>query len=204
MFVNEDGDIIDHTRFEVNEQAQCAEYIRPHHHVLELGARYGTVSCVINKLLDDKTKHVAVEPDPIVIGALKQNRDAHGCQFHIVDGVITPCNMHLTTFYHINNDCTYGNYSQPTEKEHANVKNFTLEDIKKKYDIEFNCLVADCEGFLEQFLRENPDFAKGIDTAIVEYDRPKYCDYNYVKNVFLTSGLRCVVDKGAHAVWTRT
>jgi len=204
MFVNEHGDVIDHTNLEVTEQKQCAEYIRPHHRVLELGARYGTVSCVINRLIDDKTQHVAVEPDPVVLGALKQNRDAHGCQFHIVDGVITPCNMYLSTFYHLNQECAYGNFSQPVGRPaYANVKNFTLDEIKQKYNIEFNCLVADCEGFLEQFLKENPDFVNGIDTAIVEYDGPERCNYDYVKKVFVDSGLRCVVE-GVHAVWTRT
>ena len=91
----------------------------------------------------------------------------------------------------------------PVEPQYANVKSFTLEDIQKKYEIEFNCLVADCEGFLEQFLRENPDFVKGIDTAIVEYDGPERCNYDYVKQVFTDSGLRCVVDGGLHAVWVR-
>jgi FkbM family methyltransferase len=204
MFVDEKGELIDVTKFEVTEQEQCAKYIRPHHQVLELGARYGTVSCIINKLLDDKTKHVAVEPDLAVIPALTQNRDAHGCQFHIVDGVITPCNMYMRTFYHLNQECAYGNFTMPVEKACANVKNFTLEDIQQKYNIQFNCLVADCEGFLEQFLRENPGFIKGIDTAIVEYDGPERCNYDYVKQVFTDNGLRCVVDGGIHAVWTRT
>jgi len=205
MFVNEKGEFLDHTKFEVTEQVQCGMYIRPHHRVLELGARYGTVSCVINRILRDKTQHVAVEPDLTVIPALEHNRDTNGAQFHIVDGVITPCNMYMQTFGHLNQECAYGNFTMPVGRpSFSNVRNYTLDDIKRKYNIEFNCLVADCEGFLEQFLRENPDFAKGIDTAIVEYDGADRCNYDYVKQVFVDNGLQCIVDGGVHAVWVRS
>lgn len=203
MFRDENDNIIEHDKLEVTEQELCVKYIKPHHKVLELGARYGTVSCIINKIIDDKTNHVAVEPDLFVIDALTKNRDANGCQFHIVDGVITHCNMRMQTFYHLNKECAYGNFTMPVNKLYANVKNFTLDDIQRKYNIEFNCLVADCEGFLEQFFRENPDFVKQIDTAIIEYDGPARCDYDYVKKVLSDGGLTCIVD-GFHSVWTRS
>ncbi|MEM0354163.1 MAG: hypothetical protein QXW79_01140 [Thermoplasmata archaeon] len=41
---------------------------------LELDARYGIVSCLINRLLDNPQNHVTVEPDKSVISALFQNR----------------------------------------------------------------------------------------------------------------------------------
>ena len=57
--------------------------------VLEMDARYGTVSCVISKVLNDPTKHVAVEPDSTVIEALTENKKNNNGQFFIYNGVIS-------------------------------------------------------------------------------------------------------------------
>jgi FkbM family methyltransferase len=200
MFVDSDGTIIPIDQLEVVEQEQSKKYIKKNHRVLELGARFGTVSCIINKLLDDPTAHVAVEPDSNVIHALEINRDAHGCKFHIIEGVITSCNMKLRTFDHLNKDCAYGNFAFPVPEEYSDVKSYSLDFIQRTYGY-FNCLVADCEGFLEQFLRENPHFLKQVDTVIMEKDGPERCNYEYVDNCLKEAGLVCIVD-GFHAVWT--
>ena len=84
MFVNHLGEIIDIDRFEREEQDLAREYICPSDIVLELGARYGTVSCVINNALSTKKHHVAVEPDSRVWDALEQNRKHHKADFHIL------------------------------------------------------------------------------------------------------------------------
>lgn len=53
-FLDERGRRVDHTRMEVEEQEQCRVHVDPSSTVLELGARYGTVSFVINQKLTDK------------------------------------------------------------------------------------------------------------------------------------------------------
>ena len=63
--------------YEAEEQFLVRKYIPKNANVLELGARYGTVSCVISEILDDPTHHVAVEPDHSVIEALTKNRDSN-------------------------------------------------------------------------------------------------------------------------------
>ena len=75
--------------YEAEEQLLVRTYIPKDARVLELGARYGTVSCVISEVLDDPTQHVAVEPDQSVIEALQKNRDANGGKFHIFEGVVS-------------------------------------------------------------------------------------------------------------------
>jgi hypothetical protein len=57
----------------------------------------------------------------------------------------------------------YATFTIPNEN--SNTKSFTLDEIQIKYDIRFNCLVADCEGFLEQFFNDNPDFLNQLDTV---------------------------------------
>lgn len=75
---NENYLIINTDHFEVEEQNQAREYIDENDIVLELGGRYGTVSTIINNLLNNKENHVVVEPDESVLNALITNRENHG------------------------------------------------------------------------------------------------------------------------------
>ena len=51
IYYDENNTIIDSENLEKDEQDIAKKYIDPDNVVLELGARYGTVSCVINKIL---------------------------------------------------------------------------------------------------------------------------------------------------------
>jgi len=57
QFYNENGVLIKHDNYETIEQTLVNEFIEPNDMVLELGARYGTVSCLVNSLLiEEKIK----------------------------------------------------------------------------------------------------------------------------------------------------
>ena len=88
-FQNELGDQINTNDFEVQEQELAKKYIKENDVVLELGARYGSVSCVINSKLNCKTNQVSVEPDDRVWNALERNRIINKANFHIVKGFIS-------------------------------------------------------------------------------------------------------------------
>jgi hypothetical protein len=49
IFYDENDNIIDNKNLEAEEQILVNKYIKPFYKVLELGARYGTVSHIINK-----------------------------------------------------------------------------------------------------------------------------------------------------------
>ncbi len=200
MFLNKHGQPIDTTKMEVDEQELCNKYIPSNAQVLELGARYGTVSYVINSKLDDPTKHVAVEPDVTVIAALIHNKLVNRSKYNIVVGAVSrkPLQFNILAFNELGG---YGNFTTPTEST-SHVETFTVEELEKRYDVTFNCLVADCEGFLEQFLDENPDFPNKLNTVIFESDSPERCNYTRVKEIFTRAGLKPVVD-GFQSVWTR-
>jgi precorrin-6B methylase 2 len=71
---NEHDEIIDISQIEINEQNQAKKYIEENDIVLELGARYGSVSCTINCKLSNKNNQVVVEPDQRVWEALEKNK----------------------------------------------------------------------------------------------------------------------------------
>ena len=84
------GNPINTAYFEKPEQDLANQYIKEDDVVLELGARYGSVSCVINSKLKCKTNQVVVEPDVRVWDALERNKVVNGCGFHIVKGFVSP------------------------------------------------------------------------------------------------------------------
>jgi FkbM family methyltransferase len=196
-FVDESGKAINHLSVERNEQLQAGRYIRPESVVLELGARYGTVSCVINSKLAVKTNQVSVEPDSRVHAALELNMRANGCEFHIVKGVIsrTPIVLDALDYYN-----GYGTTS--VKAETSSIVSYRLEDIEAMYGLTFDTLVADCEGFLEQFFDENPDFYKQLRLIIFEQDYPKKCNYAKITGVLRQQGF-VQLEAGFHQVWRR-
>lgn len=183
-YIDEKGHVIDHKNEEREEQMLVLKYLPRTAKVLELGARYGTVSCAISSVLEDPTQHIAVEPDTDVIQALEANRVSHGASFRIFNGVVSSKPMFLEKYGRNG----YGSFTSVSD--HPNTVSAPLESLSNV--VPFDCLVADCEGFLEQFVRENPEFIKKLRVIIYETDRQTTCDYNYINSVILDAGLKCV------------
>ena len=78
-----------------NERDDVIKFIHTDAKVLELGGRYGQISCVINTILNNKENMVVVEPDKSVIKYLKQNMERNKCNFHIYNGIISNKNYEL-------------------------------------------------------------------------------------------------------------
>ena len=193
-FCDEYGREFNHTLIERTEQLHAEEYIPENAIVLELGARYGTVSCVINKRLSNPLNQVSVEPDSRVWEALEKNRIANECKFHILQGVISKKVVELNT--NVND----GYCTQTITSDKSSLKCFTLDEIQNKYNLKFNTLVADCEGFLETFLDENPELYTQLVLILFEKDCPDRCNYNKIKENLSNHGFRCLVFD-THEVW---
>ena len=178
--VDNHGYYVPYEQIEVQEQHDANQYIKPDDKVLELGARWGGISITINKILKNKKDHVAVEPESIVWEALQKNRDRHYCEFQICRGAISKKPLKM-------NDGGYngfGNYTSHTEEGDVNL--FKISD----FNIDFNVLVVDCEGALENFYNENKDFFKQLRLILFERDRKDDCDYEYLENEFLKLGFK--------------
>jgi len=178
LFYNEFNIIIDNDSVEKPEQDLANLYILETDVVLELGARYGTVSCVINNKLNNRQNQVVVEPDHRVWNALTYNKYNNNCDFHIVKGFISSKKLSLVNTEY---ECWNGYASTSIEDESSTIPSFTLDEIQNKYNLHFNVLVADCEGFLEIFFDENPNFINQLRLIIFEEDYPDKCNYEKVK-----------------------
>jgi FkbM family methyltransferase len=185
---------------EDNEQLQAELYITPDSVVLELGARYGMVSCIINNKISDRRNQVSVEPDYRVHKCLKTNMIQNKCNFHILEGVISkkPISLCITN--------SSRDYSARTViSESPSVPSYTFEEVETMYNLKFNTLVADCEGFLEQFFDENPFLYDQLNLIILEKDCPENCDYNKIINTMKLHNFICVDSRsnGFHEVWKK-
>ena len=189
---------VDIQKLEKPEQELAKKYIKKDDVVLELGARYGSVSCVINNILSNKNNQVVVEPDFRVWGALEKNKRINYCNFNIVKGFISNKKLDL-----INLDYYHGGYGATSiENNSTIIPSYTLEEIKNKYNLIFNVLFADCEGFLEQFLKENLNILDNLRLIIFEEDYPQKCNYKKIKIILKNKNFKQLLD-GFHNVWIK-
>ena len=193
-FYDENDKIIDHLNLERPEQLIVSKYIKPEDVVLELGARYGTVSCTINKILNNKENQVSVDPDKKIWNSLEKNKQINNCGFHIVKGFIS------NKKHSLNGD-GYGIYSSETKE--SDIPSYTLKEIKDMYNLKFNVLVADCEGFLESFFDENPEIYKELKLVIFEADYPERCNYDSIRKKLKENGFNEILN-GHQNVWQKT
>ena len=195
---DQNGNTIDTSRIECDEQRLANIYIEENDIVLELGARYGSVSCIINSKLKNKTSQVVVEPDERVWEALERNKKVNNCEFHIIKGFISSKKLGLT-----NLDEHYGGYASTyIEQNNTKIPSYPLNEIKKKYNLDFNVLVADCEGFLEVFFDENPEFYNSLRLIIFEADYPNKCNYSKIRATLRTKGFRELLNDSQN-VWVK-
>jgi FkbM family methyltransferase len=195
IFLNEHGRKIDINKFETVEQSQTEHYITEDSVVLELGARYGTVSCVINKKLKNKFNQVSVEPDSSVWECLEKNMQVNGCKFNLIKGVIS---MHPLELVNV----PYGYGNTTIKSESSSLAKYTLDQVEQQYNLSFDTLVADCEGFLGQFFEENPRLYEQLKLVIFEKDNPTNCNYTSILENLKTYGFTNLVS-GFHEVWKK-
>jgi len=198
MDIKDQNDIsININRIEKREQSLAKQYINENDVVFELGARYGSVSCIINSKLNCKSNQVVVEPDERVWEALERNKKINNCEFNIIKGFVSSKKLGLTSLN------SYGGYGTTyIINDESKIPSYTMDEIIKKYNLVFNVLVADCEGFLEIFFDENPTFYDNLRLIIFEADYPKKCNYTKIRCALKEKGFIEKL-KGHQNVWIK-
>ena len=147
--------------------------------VLELGARFGTVSCAISRRQRDSGLVVSVEPDPKTHVSLKLNMDHNGCKGIAVNGAVSQ--QRLFQYWRVGGTATgYGNTRVlPTNCTGADpylygarqgqwwcepIERFTVDQLalmlsdRVGRSVHFSALVIDCEGCLRRFMEDERTF----------------------------------------------
>ncbi len=169
---------------EWNEQVMVATYLKPDAKVLELGSNIGRNTVMIASILDNDQTLVTLECDPVSVYSLWKNRFVNQFTFEIEPSALSYRRLFQKGWDTIPSDVVLEGYKE--------VKTITFEQIEEKYQIQFDTLVADCEGALYFILKDSEAIMKNLNTIILESDFSDADHKKYVSDVFTKYGMKCV------------
>ena len=191
--------IYEHGGFEAEypEQLMIMRYVNENDKVLEIGGQVGRTSHIIQTIVNNPKHHVIMECDPKTAKKLRTNLNFNTYNNAIIETAgLSHVKLYMTgggvdAPRHFEKDIPSGAVEIPT---------ITYSELCKKYDIDFDVLVADCEGSLYYIFKEDPNMLNNIHTVIMEND---YHDVNHKQTVdtILTSKGFKVIYKEIGVPW---
>lgn len=179
---------------EWDEWIMSAALVKPSSGILELGARWGTTSCILASLQNNTGRIVAVEPQSSVIAGLKANRDAHLCNFNILNGIVGEKNGFF--------DSPGGYGSRTCVQQPCNggeqVQAVKFEEVEAFVGFQFDTLLFDCEGCIQDILplEDRQPLLKNIQLILMEEDMAIHLrqsnKYQHWHDVFVRAGFQNV------------
>lgn len=167
---------------EYPEQCMTTQFLKSDSNVLEIGSNIGRNTVIIASLLEKSNQLVTLESDPQSVKSLKKNRFINRLHFHIEDSALSYQKLIQKNWVTIPSEEVLPGYFP--------VKTITFEELEEKYKINFDTIVADCEGALYYILMSNPDILKNIKMVILENDFAKDEEREYVNQLFDNYGLK--------------
>jgi FkbM family methyltransferase len=150
--------------YEAEERELVRAFVKPSDRVLEVGACLGIVSCVTNRLLADKSRHVVVEGNPFCIPAIHRNREINQAGFLIENCAISD-KREVTFFLHpvyVVGGTTLRQSNRPVR-----VPTRTLAEMDQRYG-PFTTLIMDTEGSELEIFEASQNLFNNYRLVIVE------------------------------------
>lgn len=161
---------------EVPEQLMVARYLTGNEKVLEIGGNIGRNTLVIAKILGNNCKNfVTMESDVEISEQLKSNRDLNNFDFHIETSALSMKKLIQLGWTTKPSDVLLDGYKE--------VNTITLDNLNKKYNIQFDTLVLDCEGAFYYILMDMPEILNNVNLIIMENDYFDIKHKEYIDNV---------------------
>ena len=176
---------------EAIEQYLCCKHILPNDKVLELGGNYGRVSCILASILNEPLNLVVIEPSKESFNKLKKNKDFNSLGFYIENSAISINKMYQQgwdTF----SEKFYNKLTNKQKQNYYEINTITIDEIKKKYNLNFNTLVIDCEGSFYNILLEFPDILDNIYKIIIENDFKEKFTKIFVDKFFKNNNFKLI------------
>ena len=167
---------------EYPEQLLSVEFISPNSKVLELGANIGRNSFCIATMLESFKNLVSLEPNTEIFNNLKINMNINGYKFNAENLAISEKRLIQKGWHTIPSEIVLDGYTP--------VKITSINYLQEKYNIQFDTLVADCEGALYYILCDTPEFLDNFNLLIIENDYPIKIHRNEVEKIILKSGFK--------------
>jgi FkbM family methyltransferase len=152
----------------------AVKYLTGNEKVLEIGGNIGRNSLIIASILKNNNL-VTLESDIDIAKQLEENRDLNNYNFHIECSALS--NRKLIQ---------KGWDTKPSdtlEEGYKWVNTITFENLKIKYNIEFDTLVLDCEGAFYYILMDSPQILNNINLILMENDYHDITKKNYIDDI---------------------
>jgi FkbM family methyltransferase len=151
--------------YEADERALIKKFLRPEDTVLELGGCLGVVSCTTNQLLRDRSRHVVVEANPLLIPWLFRNRELNNSNFLVEHCAVgKPPEV---TFY-IHSTSVVDGSSQRKSGRAVRLPCRSISELNERYG-PFSTLIMDVEGSEYDVLEAAPALLKNYRLAVIEF-----------------------------------
>jgi FkbM family methyltransferase len=150
--------------YEAEERELIRTYLRPADTVLELGACLGIVSCMTNKILADKSRHVVVEGNPFCIPSLHRNRELNRAGFLVENCAVS--NQRDAVFY-LHPVYVVGGTTQRQSELPVRVPARSLVELDTRHG-PFTALIMDIEGSELEIFSAAPEPLSRYRLVIVE------------------------------------
>ena len=162
---------------ELPEQKMVVRYLTGNEKILEIGGNIGRNSLIIASILQDNANLVTLECDTNTAKQLNENRHINDFNFHIENSALSNRKLIQKGWDTIPSDTLQEGYSW--------VNTITFDNLKTKYNIEFNTLVLDCEGAFYYILMDMPEILNNINLIIMENDYWDISHKNYIDEILL-------------------
>ena len=160
---------------ELPEQKMAVRYLTGNEKVLEIGGNIGRNTLIIASILENNNNLVTLESDVNIARQLEENRDLNNFTFYVENSALSKRKLIQRGWDTIPSD---------TLKDGFNwVSTITLEELKIKYNIEFDTLVLDCEGAFYYILMDMPEILDDVKLIIMENDYWDIYKKNYIDDI---------------------
>jgi FkbM family methyltransferase len=159
---------------ELPEQKMAVRYLTGTEKVLEIGGNIGRNSLVIASIIDNSNL-VTLESDTNIARQLEENRNLNNYTFHIENSALSKRKLIQQGWDTMPSDSLKEGYKW--------VNTISFEELTRKYNIEFDTLVLDCEGAFYYILIDMPEILTNIKTIIMENDYHNISHKNYIDTI---------------------
>lgn len=188
--------------YEIQEQLDIKNYLCSDAKVLEIGGRFGVVSCVINSILKNKIYHIVVEPDEIVWKALQKNKVSTNSEFHIIQGAMSYKPVMLCSRAGLIGAASIFSICDNNNNENK-IPYYTYDEITKNFGFVPDTLVIDCEGAFVEIFRDFPEMFDNVKQVFIEFDARDERNNDFYRDFILKLGFR-EIKGGFHSVFEKS
>ena len=162
---------------ELPEQLMVSKYLTGNEKVLEIGGNIGRNTLVIASILNKNNNNnlVSLESDSDISVQLTHNKNKNNLDFYVESAALSKRKLIQKEWDTIPSDIILDGYKQ--------INTIDYDTLIQKYNIQFDTLVADCEGALYYILYDMPELLQNINLIIMENDYWDINKKNFVDNI---------------------